>query len=355
MHPSPVLDAANLPETAVPFVRELVLELARRAPSALGTPPRFTTEELATAARCSHSARSLVQWFDTVPDTLGRRVEELEAVFHALLELAQGLDKRVRRAVFEARSRAEEESAFVAGLHDVLLGLRSQADPGSPAGPAGELVDELLRRIRSRDSAGSGSPLQISAYFDPIQADLEQLRSDIAKVEQQTRSLRKQSLRDPLTGLWNRRAYTARVEEEVKRAVRYGFPLSLGVWDVDQLSAINRQHGHPTGDLVLQALAGRVLGELRRCDFLARTDGEEFAVIFTSTDEHQAATAAEKICATVAGTPVDTPAGPIRVTASAGVAGLRAGDTPAALCSRAAQALVAAQGKGSLAGEEKTG
>ena len=288
MPPSPVLDATNLPETAVPFVRELVLEIVRRAPANLGSPPRFAARDLDDPVRCANSARSLVQWFDTVPDTLGRRMEELEAVFGSLLELVQGLDGQVRRAVLRARGRAEEESTFVTTLHEVL-------------------------------------------------------RSNIATVEQQTRALREQSLRDPLTGLWNRRAYEARVAEEVARAVRYQFPLSVALWDVDRFTAINQQHGHTTGDLVLQTLSGRVLGMLRRSDFLARTDGEEFAVIFTGTHGAQAAVAAEKIRGMVSETPVETSAGPIQVTASAGVAELRPGEAPMDICRRAAQALAAAQ------------
>ncbi|HSH68508.1 MAG TPA: diguanylate cyclase [Deferrisomatales bacterium] len=349
MSPSPVLDAANLPDAAVPFVRELVLEILRRAPANLGSPPRFAAQELDDPRRCAHSARSLVQWFGTVPDTLGRRMEELEAVFCSLLDLVQGLDGRVRRAVLQARSRAEEESTFVTTLHEVLQGLRASLAPEQRAGHMEELLDEVLRRIESRDTNGGAGRMEISAHFDRIQGDLDQLRGDIAAVERQTRTLRQQSLRDTLTGLWNRRAYEARVAEEVTRAMRYRFPLSVALWDVDRFTAINQQHGHTTGDLVLQALSGRVLGMLRRSDFLARTDGEEFAVIFTGTDGAQAAVAAEKIRLLVAGTPVDTPAGPIRVTASVGVAGLHPEETWIDLCRRAAQALAAAQADGGIA------
>jgi diguanylate cyclase len=343
MPPSPILDAAHLPPDAVPYVRELVLEILRRAPANLGSPPRFDARDLADPVRCSNSARSLVQWFGTVPDTLGRRMEELEALFGSLLELVQGLDGRVRRAVLGARTRAEEESTFVATLHEVLQDLRDSLDPGHPAERTPRLLDEVLRRIASRETDGGAGRLEISAHFDRIQEDLDQLRADIMAVEQQTRALRQQSLRDPLTGLWNRRAYKGRVAEEVARATRYRFPLSVALWDVDHLSHINQQHGHPTGDLVLQALAGRVLGMLRRSDFLARTDGEEFAVIFTSTPGTQAQVAVEKIRRMVSATPVDTPAGPIAVTASAGLAELVPGEAPADLCHRAAQALATAQ------------
>ncbi len=346
MPPSPVLDAANLPDTAVPFVRELVLEILRRTPANLGSPPRFAAQDLDDPRRCAHSARSLVQWFGTVPDTLGRRMEELEVVFGTLLDLVQGLDGRVRRAVLQARGRAEEESTFVTTLHEVLQGLRDSLRDDGPRDRAGELLDELLRRIESREKHDGEGRLEISAHFDRIQGDLDHLRGDIAAVEKHTRALRQQSLRDPLTGLWNRRAYEARVAEEVARAVRYRFPLSVALWDVDRFTTINQQHGHTTGDLVLQALSGRVLGMLRRSDFLARTDGEEFAVIFTSTHGAQAAVAAEKIRSLVAETPVDTPAGPIRVTASAGVAEYHPGEAPVDLCRRATQALAVAQDSG---------
>jgi diguanylate cyclase (GGDEF)-like protein len=94
---------------------------------------------------------------------------------------------------------------------------------------------------------------------------------------------------------------------------------------------------------------------LRRSDFLARTEGEEFAVIFTNTPEPQAKMAAEKIRRLVAKTPVDTAAGSIAVTASIGVAELRPGDSPTDLHQRATQLLSRAQRRSARAASPRAG
>ena len=66
--PSPILISDNLPNPAVPFVRELLLEISRRIPTNLGTPPRFDPADLDDAERCARAVQGLVRWFDTMPD-----------------------------------------------------------------------------------------------------------------------------------------------------------------------------------------------------------------------------------------------------------------------------------------------
>lgn len=105
---------------------------------------------------------------------------------------------------------------------------------------------------------------------------------------------------DGLTGCLNHRAFHARLREEVGRATRYGQPLSLLLADLDHFKAVNDAHGHPVGDAVLATVADLLRDLARDVDVVARLGGEEFALLLPATDLDDAASAAERLRASVA-------------------------------------------------------
>jgi diguanylate cyclase (GGDEF)-like protein/putative nucleotidyltransferase with HDIG domain len=100
---------------------------------------------------------------------------------------------------------------------------------------------------------------------------------------------------DPLTGLFNRRAFEELLEMELERASRGGRPISVIVGDIDGFRAVNEQHGHAAGDTALQAVAQNALKWKRRIDLAARIGGEEFALLLPETDERGAFIVAERL------------------------------------------------------------
>lgn len=104
-----------------------------------------------------------------------------------------------------------------------------------------------------------------------------------------TRMLEQQALQDGLTGLPNRRAFDARLEQELRRAERSGQPLSVIMIDIDHFKAYNDYHGHFAGDECLRAVANTIRNCLRRAsDFAARYGGEEIVVVLPGADAGQA-------------------------------------------------------------------
>ncbi|MES2584399.1 MAG: GGDEF domain-containing protein [Pseudomonadota bacterium] len=107
------------------------------------------------------------------------------------------------------------------------------------------------------------------------------------------------SLKDPLTGLGNRRHFRAVQERTIDGVARSGDPALLLMLDIDHFKKVNDTHGHQAGDQVLQAVARCVASCVRPMDTVARYGGEEFSVVLPNCHTSFGATVAERIRATV--------------------------------------------------------
>jgi diguanylate cyclase (GGDEF)-like protein len=97
------------------------------------------------------------------------------------------------------------------------------------------------------------------------------------------RGLREQTIRDPLTGLFNRRYMEEALTIEIARSRRSGIPLSLVMCDVDHFKRFNDEFGHDAGDSVLQSVASEMRSRFRDGDIVCRYGGEEFTIIAPGT------------------------------------------------------------------------
>ena len=148
---------------------------------------------------------------------------------------------------------------------------------------------------------------------------------------------------DPLTRLENRRKIQRVLAHEFDRAVRYGRPLSVVIFDIDHFKRVNDTHGHPIGDMVLKAVARRIKRKMRTTDHFGRWGGEEFILICPETDEAGATRIAERMRRAIKQRSVGR-AG--RVTASFGVSSCRGTGEPAQLIEQADQFLYVAKQSG---------
>ena len=165
--------------------------------------------------------------------------------------------------------------------------------------------EEVDARIRSM--------LRRRTVFVNLESTIEDLKESNEELEQLL-------VVDEKTGLYNFRHFQRKLREEWQRAERYGTPLSLLFFDLDNFKQINDTHGHPAGDRALKEFATLVTGGARATDTAARYGGEEFAVILPHTDGPMAVRVAERIRAAVEEFPFLERDRPFRLTVSGGLA-----------------------------------
>lgn len=99
-----------------------------------------------------------------------------------------------------------------------------------------------------------------------------------------TEQLQEQALRDPLTGVYNRRHFNQVIELEIGRSKRYSHPIGFLMIDIDGFKEINDRHGHQVGDEVLQRIAALLVSQVRDADIVVRYGGDEFLLVLPETN-----------------------------------------------------------------------
>ncbi|MBF2950581.1 GGDEF domain-containing protein [Pseudomonas aeruginosa] len=159
-------------------------------------------------------------------------------------------------------------------------------------------------------------------------------------------ALKEASIRDPLTGLPNRRMLLERLREENERSQRHGQSYVLAMLDVDFFKQVNDTWGHDSGDRVLVEIARAMESELREYDLCGRWGGEEFLLLLPQTRLQDAGPVLERVRDSVRTLAVRVGTEALSVTASVGVTEHRIGETYSQTVNRADAALLDAKRSG---------
>jgi diguanylate cyclase (GGDEF)-like protein len=208
----------------------------------------------------------------------------------------------------------------------------------------GETVGLLfLQRLHTSANAQEiGAALESKLYL--ATAVGEEISLALANLKLRD-TLRQQSLRDPLTGLYNRRFLEEYLVHERVRAARKNRPLSVIMLDIDHFKRVNDTFGHDAGDAVLRRMGLVLQGHVRGSDIACRIGGEEFALLLPEASLMIAYQRAERILDTVRHMQIKHRGQVLgAITVSLGVAAFpKHGDTPEALIRAADQALYQAK------------
>ena len=306
------------------------------AEAAQGSPAWLDTAEELAAVGCTSdevTARILDNW--GLPPVLGEairnrsepdRAEGVAAVVAAVLGVANAAARLVVASP-EHAGHALEHYRHTAGLHLALTAKEADALLVDAA-PALEEIAAMFRSenphdvpldvllLRAKDGLARLSLATLAALSQ------EQHRTE--QLESENRRLAAEAATDTLTALPNRRAYETFIERAVGARARRQASGALGLLmiDLDHFKSINDTYGHRVGDSVLRLIGAMLALHTRRDEFTARIGGEEFAVVIPTTDAEEIALAAERFRRAIGMEPLDTPAGPLRITASVGAAWL---------------------------------
>ena len=183
--------------------------------------------------------------------------------------------------------KVSEDAVFETGQTDV--GIASVPEPNG--------TTSHFKNYQTRCMSVDGQPMLAGSAIDLTEQmqrseELQRIRLELEDANEKLSSL---ALTDALTGLWNRRAFDARLETDMMAAQRHRHPLTLLLLDVDHFKSVNDRFGHPYGDTVLKELSAILTGCKRAEDIAARFGGEEFAVLLPNTDLQAAQYLAERL------------------------------------------------------------
>ncbi len=262
-------------------------------------------------------------------------------------KVEQFLEEKLReeRELREMRRETEEVLNFSADRLGKVLESMDEHD---------RAIESQLKQIESFMRSGVGSILEtllgeierLKEVNSRLKRELEDARNTMNTLRKRLAKKAQEAIRDPLTGLYNR----GYLEEELKRRIRLfdkkGRSFAVVMADLDHFKRVNDLYGHLAGDHVLVTFASILKNDIRMDDVAARYGGEEFVVVLDALGLNAATSVANRFRSRLESTPIIWGENIIRVTASFGVAQVRAGDVPETILDRADKALYLAKSDG---------
>ena len=231
---------------------------------------------------------------------------------------------------------AAASPAPAASIQAGVVPVRVAPEPVAPAevGEVEGLMDAFSRMLSAVEQQAS----DVHRYAVRLDSAYKEIETSNAR-------LKEFSFKDEVTGLYNRRFFSIRLEEEVSRYRRFNHPVSVVLADLDGFKEINDELGHAAGDETLRGMAEILLKHSRGINVLCRYGGDEFAILLVETSKGGARLYADRIRYVL---PTYRFAHGRRVTASFGIASLPEDVTPSpeALIRAADEALYAAKRAG---------
>jgi diguanylate cyclase (GGDEF)-like protein len=207
-------------------------------------------------------------------------------------------------------------------------------------------------RYSYEDAARAGAcdfltkPIRIQELILRVERAVATRRLRIER-DETVAKLRRLSVTDGLTGLYNSRHFSEMLRAEIVRADRYGHPVSLLILDLDHFKTVNDRYGHLEGDSALLRTGDVIRDTIRESDSAYRYGGEEFAVLLPETAAGAAMRVAERLRnAITLEWPPSGAADAVTVTASVGIALWQRGEAPQAFLHRADMAMYEAKRNG---------
>jgi diguanylate cyclase len=200
------------------------------------------------------------------------------------------------------------------------------------------VIERILKDTFSMNAATKG-----------LQDELDDATKRAESLQEKLERTTREALRDPLTGLHNRKAFEMKIDELLQEYQNRSYEFAVLMLDIDHFKAFNDQYGHQIGDDVLKLVGSLLIDTVKGRDYPARYGGEEFIVLLPQTDRQGAAALAEQIREQIAQKKlrvIKTGESLPSITVSIGVSTMHANDSMDSLVHRADEALYLAKHAG---------
>jgi len=345
--------------------------------AATAGPPESANQRLLEMLSQAHWPEAIAGEIDALRERLAA-----DAPADAWLEVVEELTALVARTFSESHEQIRAAEEFLADLTDRLRELDAHMQRGSALRDASLADSRELGLVVRGEAREIGDSVQRASELDQLRSDIgrhlaviearvaehladeeqrhreaganeQALRDRLGEVEKEADRLRQEialvqerAQVDTLTELPNRAAWDDRLRQEYARWRRFGEPLSLAVFDVDDFKSINDRFGHAAGDKALRVIAGALKSRLRKTDVIARYGGEEFAVLLIGANRTGALKVTEEMRLAVAKAGLHTRSRPVEITISCGLSEFLGEDTAEGVFERADAALYEAKRSG---------
>jgi diguanylate cyclase len=290
-----------------------------------------------------------------VNPSLNQRINQIFRDGSATQELAERLYNEFLKSQ-DANERISSVSERMANrieaVHDAIDTAMATANSysGTLQSATGDLSHEMdEQELRAMAQRLLGETRRMQDANAALEQKLEASRDDISALQRDLDEVRRESMLDPLTKIFNRKSFDEGMLKSFADAAERGTPLCLMLLDIDHFKRFNDTWGHQTGDQVLRLVAMTLKSNIKGKDLAARYGGEEFVAILPETDLEGAMIVADNIRKAVQAKELlkrSTNEKLGRITASFGVAAYRPGDTPSSLIERTDRCLYAAKHAG---------
>lgn len=260
-----------------------------------------------------------------------RQKERLEVATAGwtMREVLQGMTARLRAAMAETDTSENRLSEQMQQMEATVRG-----------GPLTHIQKDFRQRQDSVDKVLAERKRHYEGQVATLAEHVQALRTELLRAQGQTRT-------DALTELFNRGAFDDVLQKQCDYAFLAGQPHALLLFDLDHFKNVNDRHGHPAGDALLRTAADTLRGACKRdLDFVGRYGGEEFAISLNDTSPAKTRAVAMRALDAIRAMRVRADEIELTITASAGVAFLRRGETTEALVKRGEELLYHAKQRG---------
>lgn len=175
------------------------------------------------------------------------------------------------------------QNAMMAPFQEMLRQISLQSILIHPLIQEEKILGNLILKISSPRLL-TPQELQFSVWVSRLAGGAIRNAHHYETLIEERNQLERLAMIDFLTDTYNHRYFSARLEEEFNRAIRYNLSLSCILLDIDDFKWVNDTYGHRRGDTILREVASVIKGAIRKTDFLARYGGEEFVILLPQTD-----------------------------------------------------------------------